>query len=197
MIEAFILAGGKSSRFGSPKSLMQIDGCPVLETISAVLHNALPDSDVAIVMADGEQPVPALPELPVIFDLYPGRGPLGGLHAALAYAKSDWVLVTACDLPFLSAELIARLVSKTSDEYGAIVPVQEDGRYQPLCSLYRRKACLPVIEEMVLSKSPTPSMRSIFDRLATRRVTFDELSELPGSESFFTNINTVSDIERL
>jgi molybdopterin-guanine dinucleotide biosynthesis protein A len=73
---------------------------------------------------------------PFIFDLHEGRGPLGGLQAALAYARTPWIFVLACDYPFVSGDLIRLLAGRVHDELGAVVPEQEDGRMQPLCGFY-------------------------------------------------------------
>jgi len=194
-VEAFILAGGSSSRFGSPKVLMQIGGRSVVESIAAAVREALPDAKVRLVTSSNTRILPGVSALPVVTDLYPGRGPLSGLHAGLAYAGSEWVLALACDYPCLTAELLARLWSMRNDDIDAVVPIQPDGRLQPLCALYRRSACMPVVEEMVTSTRPAPPLRAIFEKVRTREVTFDEVRDLPGSDRFFSNINTPADLE--
>ena len=86
-----------------------------------------------------------------------------GLHAALAYAQSEWLLAIACDYPFLTSELIIKLSSKISDDFDAVVPRQSDGRLQPLCAFYRVKLCLKFVEKTLESKRATPPLRSIFE----------------------------------
>src|SRR6185295_5785164 len=65
-----------------------------------------------------------------VADVYPQWGALGGIHAALAACKSEWAIVVACDLPFVTAELFSFLASFCLD-HEAIVPIQQDGRPQP------------------------------------------------------------------
>jgi molybdopterin-guanine dinucleotide biosynthesis protein A len=194
-LEAFILAGGASSRFGSPKVLMNIGGRPVIDMIAAAVREGLPATNVRLVASSDGQVLPVVSEIPVVTDLYPGRGPLSGLHASLAYAGSEWVLALACDYPYLSGELLSRLWSMKNDDIDAVVPIQPDGRLQPLCAFYRRSACLPIVEDMVTSSRTAPPLRAVFEKVRTREVTFDQVRDLPGADRFFSNINTPGDLE--
>src|SRR5437763_1098138 len=69
-------------------------------------------------------------------DIVPGSGPLGGIHAALSAARSDAVLVLACDMPYVSTAFAAYLVS-LADRAHIVVPQSADG-YHPLCAVYPR-----------------------------------------------------------
>jgi molybdopterin-guanine dinucleotide biosynthesis protein A len=194
-VEACILAGGASSRFGSPKVLLRIGGRSVVETIAAAVREALPDAKVRLVASSDGQVLPVKSGIPVVTDLYPGRGPLSGLHAGLAYAAREWVLALACDYPFLTGELLSWLWSMAGDDMDAVVPVQADGRLQPLCAFYRRAACLPIVEGMVASPRPAPPLCAVFEQVRSREVSFDEVRDLPGADRFFSNINTPRDLE--
>ena len=190
-VEAFILAGGKSSRYGTDKALMKIEGHSVVEMIAAAIHEALPESKIRLV-ASGDAQLLSWPFLlPTVFDLYPGHGPWSGLHAALAYAESEWVFVAACDQPFISADLIKMIAAGMHDGVNALVPIQEDGRPQPLCAFYRRNECLPFAEEIVTANRIAPPLGTILEHAGAVRVGFGEIRELEGSDRFFTNINTV------
>lgn len=195
-IDAFILAGGRSSRFGSDKMLLKIEGQSVIEKISAEIDKAFTGAVVRVVAANNAQLSVSFGR-PFIFDLYPERGPWSGVHAALAYARSEWILALACDHPFVTAELFERLFQHATEEFDAIVPIQDDGRPQPLCAFYRRDACLPVAEETVTSSRPTPPLRTMFEKVRTCEVSFDEVKDLPSADRFFANINTLQDLERL
>jgi molybdenum cofactor guanylyltransferase len=196
-IDAFILAGGQSSRYGTDKALLQIDGHSVVETIALTIMEAVPGSRIRLVASADAQIMAWAFTLPVVFDLYLGRGPWSGLHAGLAYSERDWVLVTACDYPFLSSELLRFLRGMASDDVDAVVPIQHDGRPQPLCAFYRRASCLGPLEAIVTSNRPTPPLRTISELVRTREVRFEEFRYLDGSERFFTNINTPDDLHAL
>lgn len=193
-IDSFILIGGRSSRFGSPKALIRLDGQPLLERTAETLKNAISETKITIVASTPGQFLGLNTGLPFIFDLYPDRGPLGGLHAALAYARTDWIFVTACDYPFLSVDLLKYLPGLIDGTFDAIVNAQPDGRLQPLCAFYRTKPCLEIAEEFLTNSRPTPPLRAIFERVRTRLVPFEEIAHLPNAENFFLNVNTPSDL---
>jgi len=195
MIDSFILIGGNSSRFGSPKARIEIDGQPLLKRTAETIATALPGSKVTLVASSPEQFLGLATDLPFIFDLHAGRGPWGGLHAALAYARTEWTFVTACDYPFLSVDLLKPMAGLINCTFDAIVPTQPDGRLQPLVAFYRTKPCLAVVEEFMANNRSTPPLRAIFDRINTRKVKFDEIAHLSNAENFFTNINTPADLE--
>jgi len=198
-IETFILVGGRSTRFGSNKAVAELNGQSILEKMATAVRTALPDSRIRLIAANDSQFSGAASltmSLPTVFDLHEGRGPIGGLQTALSYAESDWALALACDQPLLSAELIVRLAYMIADEFDEIVPVQPDGKMQPLCALYRTKTCLAIIEELLLPNRPAPPLRAIFEKVRTREVLFKEISDLPGSEHFFLNMNTPDDLQR-
>lgn len=195
-IEAFILIGGRSSRFGSDKWVAMLGEKRVVDILIEAVTRALPGRRVTLVAgSDGQLPAGvSLDHVAVIFDLYPGRGPLGGIQAALAYARAPLALVLACDLPFASAELVEYIVNKTDDASDVVLPIQPDGRLQPLCAVYRRGTCLALFENVLRDDRPTPPLHRILEQLRCRSVAFDEIRHLPGSDRFFTNINTTSDL---
>jgi molybdenum cofactor guanylyltransferase len=192
--DSFILIGGRSTRFTSPKALIMLIGQPLLERTAETLKNAIPETNITLVASTPEQFLGLGAGLPFIFDLYAGRGPLGGLHAALAYARTEWIFVTACDYPFISVDLLKYLAGLINGTFDAIVSTQPDGRLQPLCAFYRTKPCLEIAEEFLSNNRPTPPLRAIFDRVRTRTVPFDEIAHLSNAENFFFNINTPSDL---
>jgi molybdopterin-guanine dinucleotide biosynthesis protein A len=127
---------------------------------------------------------------PVVRDVFPQWGALGGLHAALAACQAEWCCVVACDLPFVTGELFLRLASLTKN-FDAVVPVQIDQRPQPLCALYRTLACRTQASELIKAGERRP--RALLQAVKTRWVAFDELSDLHGATHFFNNINTPED----
>jgi molybdopterin-guanine dinucleotide biosynthesis protein A len=187
-IEGFILAGGASSRMGADKSLLRLGRRTFVEIAADALRPLA--GGVRVV---GSRPSAAAHGLAVVPDVYENLGALGGLHAALSACRARWAAVVSCDLPFVTAELLARLASLRGDDSEAVVPFQEDGRSQPLCALYAAGACLTVAEELIRAGDLRP--RTLLQRVRTRRVAFDELSDLPGSANFFRNVNTPSDYE--
>lgn len=193
-IEGFILAGGANSRMKRHKAFLELGGKSFLERAAVALHavsqnlyvigNSLPDNLF----------------LPVVPDIYQisenkKRASIIGVHSALFNSKAEWTAILACDLPFASGELLARLatlgnISGKSD-FDAVVPVQPDGKLQPLCAIYKTKVCLPQIKKMIAAGNFR--LREIFSELNTRRVYFSEIADLPNAQNFFFNVNTPED----
>jgi len=182
-VEAFILAGGASSRMGTDKSQLLIDRQTFTERISETLLK-LTDS---VILVGRQLDTSVLPSVP---DVYPQWGALSGLHAALTACKRDWAIVVACDLPFVTAELFSFVASLRLD-HEAVVPIQPDGRPQPLASLYRVDPCRQRATELIEAGRRRPL--DLLEAVKTRWVSFDEIRNLEQSESFFVNINTPSD----
>ena len=182
-VEAFILAGGASSRMGTDKSQLLIDRQTFTERISETLLK-LTDS---VTLVGRQLDTSVLPSVP---DVYPQWGALGGLHAALTACKRDWAIVAACDLPFVTGDLFSFLAALRLD-HEAVVPIQPDGRPQPLAALYRVDPCLQRATELIEAGRRRPL--DLLEAVKTRWVSFDEIRNLEQSERFFVNINTPSD----
>ena len=186
--EGFILVGGASSRMGRDKARLVLRGRSFVERIGEALM-AVTES-IKTVGANGLNSSPDYGNVP---DVYAGWGALGGLHAALAACSTPWAAVIACDLPFVTRELMSRL-SVLREDYDAVVPVQRDGRLQPLCALYRTATCLERARALIDEGERRP--RALIEGVRARRVLWEELAELPGAGLFFENVNTPEDYRR-
>ena len=182
--EAFVLAGGKSSRMGTDKGLMDFQGKKMIEHVLASLKSSSRISIITGNDAYGQF------GYRICSDIYNNCGPLGGIHSALYNSTSGWNLVVSCDLPFVTAEFCEFLVRNINDTFAdAIVPVH-DKHVEPLCALYN-KACLPELEKMILKKEFR--MHTVLENLNTIYV------EVPGefdSSVLFRNMNTTTDISQ-
>ena len=172
---------------GRDKALLDVGGQPLLGRIAGELSAVAS----AVSLVGARQPYSSLKNVP---DVHQHWGALGGIHAALMAAKTDWAAVVACDLPFVTSELFERLATFASHTVDTVVPVQADGRPQPVCALYRRMTCLPEIEMLVTTGEHTP--RALLANVRTRYVQFSEIRDLPGAEHFFFNVNTPEELER-
>lgn len=175
--------GGASSRMGTDKALLELNGRNFVERICAALESV----SGQICLVGRSEKISALAALPTVPDIHVEWGALGGLHTAVATCRAEWAAVVACDLPFITGELFVRLASLRKN-FDAIVPVQADGRLQPLCALYRAAVCRERAEELIATGERRP--RALLERVQTRRVAFDELSDLRQATQFFMNINT-------
>jgi len=141
-VEGFILVGGMSSRMGKDKSQLVFGDRTSVALIAASLQG------VTRTIRTVGAAVSAVERLANIADAHNQWGPLAGIEAALGNANSEYCLVVACDLPFVTAKLFERLIG-VADRWEAIVPLQSDGRPQPLCAIYRRSACLAAARKAI------------------------------------------------
>jgi molybdopterin-guanine dinucleotide biosynthesis protein A len=186
-ITGFVLAGGKSTRMGRDKAALSLNGRTLLETALAVVRKVT--NEVFILGS---------PELyqsyaPAIADIFPGCGPLSGIHAALSRTATDFNLIIGVDTPFLSAELL-RYVARRAFASGAMVTAPEvNGRPQPLCTVYSR-AFLAVAERAL--QAGTYKVATLFPRENTVLIAEAELARVAFTAEMFDNLNTPEDLER-
>ncbi len=131
---AAILAGGKSSRMGRDKALLDFNGKPFIALVAEVLSRELPS---VVIISDHTERYTFL-GLPVYEDQFKNCGPLGGIHSALYHSTTPHVLITSCDTPFISTESIQFLIeSATPNE---ITVGQAEGFVHPLFGIYPASA---------------------------------------------------------
>jgi molybdopterin-guanine dinucleotide biosynthesis protein A len=196
--DGFVLVGGASSRMGQDKAQMVLDGKKFFERAAIVLGEiscgrlSLVGRQSAQLSTDSELDLDAFPDLRIAGEVL-HRAPIAGLYTALINARAPWIAVLACDLPFVTGDLMTKLASFCSDDFDAVVPIQQDTRPQPLCALYRREKCLVVVEEML--KTGDLKLQRFLSRISPRYVDFAEIAGLIGSANFFLNINRRDDYE--
>jgi molybdopterin-guanine dinucleotide biosynthesis protein A len=180
--QSFILAGGASRRMGTDKSELLIEQQTFTDRIAQTLLQVT--DSVTIVGRSGAATYPSVP------DVYPQWGALGGLHAAFSACTREWAIVVACDLPFVTSQLFTHLADLRLD-HEAVVPIQNDGRPQPLAALYRINPCLQRAAELIEEGRRRPL--DLLETIDTRMVPFTEIRNLDQAERFFVNINTPED----
>jgi molybdopterin-guanine dinucleotide biosynthesis protein A len=188
-IEGFILIGGASSRMGTDKARLLVEGQTFVQRIAGELGQVA--HSVTLVGNNSNDFPLNLPSSP---DVYKSWGALGGVHAAMSQCRAEWALVVACDLPFVTASLFA-LLARSRDDFEAVAPIQSDGRPQPLCAVYRVAPCLTMAETLINSGERRPI--ALLQSVRTRWISFAELEELGGADKFFDNINTPQDYARV
>ena len=139
-----ILAGGKSSRMGTDKALLSIEDKNFIEKLCDTFSFFEEK-----IIARGDREVPDDITWTVIPDGYPYHGPIGGLHAALKTCQSEAVFVTACDTPLIKAAVYDRLLAEMTEDTDVVISVTEDGKYHPLCGIYRKNVG-NIMEEQIL-----------------------------------------------
>jgi molybdopterin-guanine dinucleotide biosynthesis protein A len=183
-MEGAIVAGGKSSRMGYDKALLEWEGNSliqiVVETVSAVC-------DKLIIIADNGERFLSL-GLEIYPDKISGMGPLGGIYTALEVSEGEKVFCVGCDMPFLDAGVIRGMLD-ISEEYDVVVPYLDDG-FHPLHAVYSRNCIKPIRDTL---ESASPRVTGFFDRVRVRTVGEDDFPTLSYS---LTNLNTPADLEK-
>lgn len=198
-IDGFVLVGGRSSRLGEDKASLIFGGEALAVRAARVIQRSIENCHVRLVAASDEKKINAalLTGIPFVFDLYEGRGALGGLHAALANAQTEWAFVLACDYPFVSSKLISLLEKKISDEFETVVPLQADGRIQPLCGFYRVAPWLNRLEEILTRTTRVPPpLFKLCEDAKSLFLPYSEYSWIPNSQNLFLNVNTREDLDQ-
>ena len=186
-LTVFVLAGGKSSRMGADKALLELAGQTLLQR-ALQLARAVSE-DVRIVGAHEKFGEFA----PVVEDNYPNRGPLGGIHAALASTSSDFNLILAVDLPFLEKRFVQHLVTDARGSGAVVTLPRAGGGLQPLCAVYRRE--FAVLAEQALAAGRN-KIDTLFAQTTVRIIEEGELARFAFSPAMFDNLNTREEWER-
>jgi molybdenum cofactor guanylyltransferase len=194
----YVLAGGRSSRMGRDKALLEIDGLPLVAHAVGKLNTFC--ESVAICGND-----PALAAWGrLIPDSVSGAGPMAALVAATADAASTGrealTVFLPVDVPLLPAAVLARLASRAQSSGKWATLLEADGHVQPLCAVYRAEMAAPLQSQ--LANGELIVMRAVETICGTSqldRVPVAELydgTEPPGCEDWFLNVNAPADLEK-
>lgn len=187
MLTGAILAGGQNRRMeGKQKALLPFSGELLIERQIRMLCGLC--EEIIVVT---NQPTLYLPvvdrSIRIITDYYPGKGPLSGMHAALALSRNQDVWIVGCDMPFISADAaLAMRELKAAAKCDAVIPVI-NGRSHPLHGIYS-KGCADAISALLLSGESRVSelMRMIYWQEAAEA----HFEEKHIGLEFVTNVNT-------
>jgi molybdopterin-guanine dinucleotide biosynthesis protein A len=185
-VEAFIIAGGKSRRFGSDKLLYPYRGRPLIRHSADIMLKIF--SGVSIIANNGERF--AFLGLPWYPDLVEGVGPLAGIFTALTHCRADRCFVTGGDMPGLDEGFIRHLAG-LSEGYDVTVPVA-GGEYEALHAVYSRNCLAPVRSAIDAGER---RIVSFFPKVKVREVGEDVIARFAGPAEMFRNINFRDDID--
>jgi molybdopterin-guanine dinucleotide biosynthesis protein A len=185
----FVLAGGKSSRMGTDKAFLRLDGESLLDRALAVVGSVC--EHVAIVGDPSKFANRGTSQREsVIADIFSGCGPLGGIHAALLYSTAELNLMLAVDMPFVSADLLAFLFAAAENGDAVITTARAGKGLQPLCAIYRRD--FAAVAESAL-RAGKYKIEAAFSGVSVRVIDESELAAAGFSEQSFFNVNTPQD----
>lgn len=178
-----LLSGGKSRRMGTSKALLEIEGERLLSRVARA-----GDGFAQRILSVNDDEIPAPEGFLRCADVYPGCGPMAGIHAAFARSSCDALVVAPCDAPYYGTQLAQYLAGQYDPALDAVILVNQSGETQPLCGLYTR-GCMPVLEYHL--QQGKLRMKPMLDLMATRYIALP-----PGlQERVFVNLNTPQDVE--
>ena len=173
---------------GRSKVMLPLGPETMLQRVARLLGQAV---DVTVVVAAPGQELPDLPRSIILArDRHPDRGPLEGLAAGLRALddRGQSAFVSACDVPLLEPALVRRMI-ELSDGYDIAVP-HVDGFDQTLAAVYHGSV-LSEVEALLAADRLRPA--ELFERVRTRRVTADELSDVDPELRSLANVNSPED----
>lgn len=189
---ALILAGGRSSRFGRDKGLLELNGERVIHRLAGLCRDICGETLILC----GQRERFHVDGVGEVADLLPDRGPLGGLYTGMCASGAAVFLLLACDMPLFDPALARDMLGRCTQEYDACVPRDGD-RLEPLCAVYRRTA-LPAIAGMLAAGEYR--MRALYPQIRVRwldRAEWPRSSGGRGGFDAFYNINFPADYARL
>lgn len=134
-ITGIILAGGKSSRMGRDKGFVEINGAYMIEHVIAAVAPCV-TSLVIVANHDNYRQF----GYPVIKDIIPECGPMGGIYTGLLHSSTMQNIVVSCDIPFITPSVISHLATATTE--ADVLCVSHSGKREPLCARYRKICAL-------------------------------------------------------
>lgn len=178
---AYILAGGKSSRMGTDKGLLLFEGKAMIQY---VIEQMQPIFEKLVIVSNN-------PEyekfgLEVIPDLIKDIGPAGGIYTALHHSEAKLNFMVSCDMPFVTQEAIAFIVKNANENQ--IVLLENQGKLEPLFGLYA-KDCVAVWLQLIQQKTIKLQDMVSYFKLKIIPIENNEIF----TASFFKNINTKED----
>ncbi len=188
MITGLVLAGGKSTRMGRNKALIEVDGRRVISRVVDVLSECC--SKVLVVCASEDDY--GFVDVPVVRDIEPGQGPFMGLYSGLAGMDTDYALAAACDMPYISKPLACHMAG-LAPSADIVVPRIGDF-YEPLFATYS-KACLNTSRKLL--QNGEKRIRMLYEIMETRTVEEDEIKKFDPELQTFINLNSPGDLDKL
>ena len=184
-LSAFILAGGKSTRMGTDKAFVLLEGRTLLARMLDLARQMT--SNVHIV----GDPAKFAPFAPTIEDIFPGCGPLAGIHAALRCSLTDLNVVLAVDVPFVSLALLCYLISRAKNSDANVTLARAAGGFQPLCAVYRRSLAEAAEDAL---RAGHYKIDALFAQTSTQVIEEGELEAAGFSPRIFRNVNTPEEL---
>jgi molybdopterin-guanine dinucleotide biosynthesis protein A len=194
-LSGVVLSGGRSRRLGQDKALLRLWGAAGPTLLEATVAHLAAACDEVLVVTDRPRDWPALPAR-VAYDRWPGGGALGGIYTGLEEARYPFILAVACDMPFLSRDLLRSMAARRRD-YDVLIPrwgrsaTDPAGQVEPLHAIYGRPCLEPMRARLEQGER---RIVSFFSAVHVCYLDEDELARFDPYRRAFRNINTPEDL---
>jgi len=185
-VTGVVLAGGASRRMGQNKALMPLGGERLVDRVVRTLGESCSE----LLMVTNSPEVYADAGIRMVGDVCPGKGSLGGIYSAIYHATTPYVLVVACDMPFLHATSLTYLIEQIGDHDVVIPDVL--GEQQPLHAIYARTCLEPIRRRLEADRL---KIVGFLPEVRVRTVTAAELQVFDPELLAFQNLNTPEEYE--
>ncbi|HNX28623.1 MAG TPA: molybdenum cofactor guanylyltransferase [Syntrophomonadaceae bacterium] len=182
-----INAGGKSSRMKFNKAFAQIDGIPIIKII---IDKFIPLFSEIIIISNEPELYEKL-GYRVYADIYPGKGPVGGMHAALSYAAHEHIFILGCDMPFMDMRIAEYMLDKLGDRDSVVPRIK--GYMQPMSAVYSKK-CLPRLKYNL--ETDRLKLTRLFEELDALIIEEEELAYFGNLDELFLNVNDQDTLQK-
>jgi molybdenum cofactor guanylyltransferase len=186
-VTGVVQAGGHSTRMGGhPKALIELGGRSIVERVVAALTPVV--DDVLVVTNTPE--LYTFLGLPMVADVYPDHGSLGGIYSGLR-AAGEIAFTVACDMPFLHPDVVRLVVARAGE--GDVVIPRVGEQLETMHAAYG-KACLPPIEERL--RAGRLKIVGFFESVRVVEIGEMEVARFRDPAVAFMNVNTPDELER-
>jgi molybdenum cofactor guanylyltransferase len=185
-IQAYILAGGKSSRMGTEKGLVSLQGQPFIEHIIRTLKNIT--RNISILSNNNLYNHLGFP---VLEDIEKEKGPLGGIHTGLVNSNKEYNLFVSCDIPLINTQILNHLIAGINHSNNTFIASHGSNK-EPLCGIYSKKNTALINE--LLDKNEL----SVHKALEHLNAKYIDVSTAPFyNKNIFYNINSKEELKKL
>ena len=188
-----IIAGGQSRRMGRDKAFVELGGKALIERVIEGSANLGQSETILITNKPAQY---AHLGLPMFRDILPDKGSLGGIYTALLKAANEFVLALACDMPFISTELLRFMIRQVSEDTDIVVP-RVDGYPQGLHAIYKKTCIAPIAEQLAANRL---KIIRFYDQMRVRYLDEADYAAFDPQGRSFANLNTpeeLAEAERL
>lgn len=182
-----ILSGGENRRMGEDKAFLSLAGKPMIEHVLDVLRRVC----TGIIIVTNAPERYATYGAAVVTDILDLRGPLTGIYSGLSRSEEEYNFVTACDMPFLNADLISYMAVQAAG-FDVTLPETAAGLAEPLHAVYHRRL-LPLIKARLAEGKR--EIRGILEKAKVRRISSMEIDRFDPERRSFINLNTRNEYE--